>query len=259
MQAVILCGGLGTRLREETEFRPKPMIQIGQHPILWHIMKLYSHHGIRSFVLAAGYKSEIIKHYFLHYEVMDNDVTIELGREKTIEIHRPQVEEQGWKITIADTGEAALKGARLKRAARYLTGDTFMVTYGDGVCDVDLSKLLAFHRAHGRLATVTGIRPTSRFGELTIAGDRVAAFFEKPDADDDFVNGGFFVFERRLLDYLGDDDDCDLEVGPLEKLALEGELMVFRHHGFWACMDTQRDVDHLRHLWASGAAPWKVW
>ncbi|HZL59481.1 MAG TPA: glucose-1-phosphate cytidylyltransferase [Stellaceae bacterium] len=259
MQAVILCGGLGTRLREETEFRPKPMIQIGHRPILWHIMKLYSHHGVHDFILAAGYKSEIIKQYFLHYEVMDNDVTIELGRNKTIEIHHPSVEEQSWRVTIADTGETALKGARLKRVARHITSDAFLVTYGDGVADVDVTKLMAFHRAHGRIATVTGIRPVSRFGELNVQGDRVAAFFEKPASVDDFANGGFFVFQREILDYLRDEDDCDLEIGVLEKLASAGELMVYRHNGFWACMDTQRDVDQLRRLWSSGTAPWKVW
>ena len=259
MQAIILCGGFGTRLREETEFRPKPMIQIGHRPILWHIMKLYSHHGINDFILAAGYKSEVIKQYFLHYEVMDNDVTVELGREKTIKIHRPKVEEESWRVTIADTGETALKGARLKRVARHIVEDTFMVTYGDGVADVDLAKLLAFHRAHGKMATVTGIRPVSRFGELNVQGDRVTAFFEKPASVDDFTNGGFFVFQRKILDYLRDADDCDLEVGALEKLASTGELMIYRHNGFWACMDTQRDVDQLRRLWAYGTAPWKVW
>ncbi len=259
MQVVILCGGLGTRLREETEFRPKPMIQIGHRPILWHIMKLYSCHGVTDFILAAGYKSEIIKQYFLQFEVMDNDVTIELGRDKSVKIYRSPNEEAEWRVTIADTGETALKGARLKRVAKYITSDTFLVTYGDGVSDVDLSKLLAFHRSHGRMATLTGIRPVSRFGELNVVGDRVAAFFEKPASGDDFVNGGFFVFDRKLLELLRDDDECDLEVGTLERLAGEGQLMVYRHHGFWACMDTQRDVDHLRRLWDGGKAPWKVW
>ena len=201
MQVVILCGGVGTRLREETEFRPKPMVNIGTHPILWHIMKYYSHFGCKDFVLALGYKGEMIKNYFCRYEIMNNDVTIELGQPENMCIHHSH-DEAGWKITLADTGEKALKGARLKKVERYITGDTFMMTYGDGVADVDINELLAFHISHGKIATVTGVNPSARFGELKIDGDRVEAFREKPENGDDFISGGFFVFNRQIFNYL---------------------------------------------------------
>jgi len=238
MQVVILCGGAGTRLREETEFRPKPMVNIGSYPILWHIMKYYSQFGCRDFVLALGYKGEMIKNYFCHYELHD---------------------EAGWKITLADTGEKTLKGARLKKVERYITGDTFMMTYGDGIADVNIGELLAFHKAHGKLATVTGINIASRFGELKIDGDSVEKFSEKPQNGEGFINGGFFVFNRKILDYLTKDDSCDLEIGPLEKIAKEGQLMVYKHRGFWACMDTLRDMEYLNRIWETGQAKWKIW
>jgi glucose-1-phosphate cytidylyltransferase len=255
---VILCGGVGTRLREETEFRPKPMVNIGSHPILWHIMKYYSQFGYKDFVLALGYKGDMIKNYFCHYELMNNDVTIELGQPERTCIHYAH-DEAGWKVTLADTGEKALKGARLKKVERYITGDTFMMTYGDGIADVDIGKLLAFHKAHGKMATVTGINPAARFGELKIDGDRVKSFSEKPQDGDGLVNGGFFVFKREIFNYLTTDDLCDLEIGPLEKIAKEGQLMVYKHRGFWACMDTLRDMEYLNKIWSDGKAKWKIW
>lgn len=258
LKVVILCGGVGTRLREETEFRPKPMVNIGAHPIIWHIMKYYSQFGHKDFVLALGYKGETIKNYFCHYELMNNDVTIELGKKDEILIHQSH-EEAGWKITLADTGEKALKGARLKKVERYITGDTFMMTYGDGIADVDINQLLAFHKSHGKMATVTGINPAARFGELKIDGDRVETFSEKPQNGDGLINGGFFVFNRKILDYLTTDDLCDLEIGPLEKIAKEGQLMVYKHLGFWACMDTMRDMEYLNKIWNDGKAKWKIW
>lgn len=258
MKVVILCGGAGTRLREETEFRPKPMVNIGDRPILWHIMKYYSRFGFNDFVLALGYKGEMIKNYFCHYELMNNDVTIKLGQPENICIHHSH-EEAGWTITLADTGEKALKGARLKKVERYVPENTFMMTYGDGIADVDIHALLAFHRSHGRMATVTGINPASRFGELKIEGDRVASFREKPQNGDGLINGGFFVFQREIFKYLTSEDSCDLEVGPLEQIAREGQLMVYKHRGFWACMDTIRDMEYLNRIWDSGTAKWKIW
>jgi len=257
-KVVILCGGIGTRLREETEFRPKPMVNIGEHPILWHIMKYYAQFGYKEFVLALGYKGEMIKNYFCHYEIMNNDVTIELGQPEKTRIHQAH-DEAGWKITLADTGEKALKGARLKRLERYITGDIFMMTYGDGIADVDLVELLAFHKSHGKIATVTGINPAARFGELKIDGNRVDRFYEKSQTEASFVSGGFFVFNRRLLDYLTDEDSCDLEIGPLERIAEEKQLMVYKHRGFWACMDTLRDMEYLNKIWNDGQAKWKIW
>ncbi len=258
MKVVILCGGAGTRLREETEFRPKPMVNIGPYPILWHIMKYYSQFGFKEFVLALGYKGDMIKNYFCHYELMNNDVTIELGQPEKTCIHYAH-DEAGWKITLADTGEKSLKGARLKKVEKYIVGDTFMMTYGDGIADVDIGKLLAFHQAHGKMATVTGINIASRFGELKIDGDSVETFSEKPQDGKGFINGGFFVFSRKILDYLTADDLCDLEVGPLEQIAGEGQLMVYKHKGFWACMDTLRDMEYLNKIWNDGRARWKIW
>lgn len=259
MQVVILCGGLGTRLREETEFRPKPMVNIGPRPILWHIMKHYAHFGIREFVLALGYKGEMIKEYFCHYEIMNNDVTIELGKPDSLCLHESH-QESGWVITLADTGDKALKGARLKRLEKYIKGDIFMATYGDGVSDLDLNALVAFHKSHGKVATLTGVNPAAKFGELKINDNKVEAFFEKPDTSEfRLVNGGFFVFNREIFDYLSADDSCDLEHGTLEDIAQQGELMIYKHLGYWACMDTLRDVEHLNKLWDEGKAAWKRW
>lgn len=259
MQVVILCGGLGTRLREETEFRPKPMVNIGPKPILWHIMKIFASQGHTDFVLALGYKGEMIKDYFCHYELMNNDVTIELGKPESLCLHSAH-DEAGWRITLADTGEKALKGARLKRVERYITDDPFLLTYGDGVADVDLQELVEFHKSHGRIATITGVNPAARFGELKVEGDRILSFHEKPAGPGkSLINGGYMVLDRRIFAYLSDDDQCDLEYGPLERLAAEGQLMVRRHAGFWACMDTLRDTEQLNRLWREGRAGWKVW
>ena len=258
MKVVILCGGLGTRLREETEFRPKPMVEIGGKPILWHTMKIYTHYGYKDFILCLGYKGEIIKEYFYNYELINNDFTIELGDDRDIEIHSDHGE-KGWRITLADTGDKALKGARLKRVEKYIDGDQFMMTYGDGVANIDIHSLLVFHRTHGKLATVTGISPASRFGELKIKGNQVESFSEKPRTSSGLINGGFFVFEKGIFDYLSANDNCDLEIGPLEEIARKGQLMVYKHRGFWACMDTLRDMDYLNKLWSENKAFWKVW
>lgn len=262
MEVVLLCGGLGTRLREETEFRPKPMVNIGSRPILWHIMKIFATQGHTDFVLALGYKGEMIKDYFLNYEAMNNDITLELGRAASTQLHSCH-EECGWKITLASTGEKALKGARLKKVEKYVTGDTFLLTYGDGVANVDLDRLVAFHKAHGKMVTLSGVNPASRFGELKLDGDRVARFHEKPEGpgqgQDKYINGGYMVMNRAIFDRVTEDDFCDLEYGPLERLAEEGDLMVYRHHGFWSCMDTLRDTEYLNKLWAEGRAGWKIW
>jgi glucose-1-phosphate cytidylyltransferase len=258
MKVVILCGGTGTRLKEETEFRPKPMVHIGDRPVLWHIMKTYAHFGHSDFVLALGYKGEMIRNYFCHYELMNNDVTIELGKPEKMRIHQKH-NESGWQITLADTGEKALKGARLKRVEKYIHEDTFMMTYGDGLANVNINEVLNFHHSHGKLATVTGINPASRFGELKIQGNRVDSFSEKPKDSGGLINGGFFVFSKKIFDYLSEDDSCDLEIGPLEKIASEGQLMVYKHAGFWACMDTIRDMEYLNKLWDENNAEWKLW
>ncbi|MEZ5353298.1 MAG: glucose-1-phosphate cytidylyltransferase [Bryobacteraceae bacterium] len=258
MQVVILCGGLGTRLREETEFRPKPMLEIGGRPILWHIMKTYSHYGFRDFVLCLGYRGQMIKEYFLNYEAMTNDFTICLGRQQRLTFHNAH-DEQHFHVTLADTGQDAMTGARLRKASRYLNGDTFLLTYGDGVSDVNVAELIEFHQSHGRLATVTSVAPVSRFGILDLSGEgSVERFVEKPGTGT-WANAGYFVFDRRVLQYLDPGDDCVLERGPLERLASDGQLMAYKHRGFFYPMDTYREYQHLNELWDAGAAPWKVW
>ena len=260
MQVVILCGGLGTRLREETEFRPKPMVDIGDRPILWHVMKIYSYYGYKDFILTLGYKGEMIKDYFCHYEIMNNDVTIELGKPESMHIHNSH-DEVGWKITLAETGKKALKGSRIKQVEKYVQGDTFMLTYGDGVSDIDINKLIEFHHSHGKMVTLTGINPISQFGELKVEGNQVNSFQEKPDHPmrESWFSGGFFVCNRKVFEYLSLDENCDFEFGALEELANEGELMFYKHDGFWACMDTIRDMEYLNKLWQSGDAAWKNW
>jgi glucose-1-phosphate cytidylyltransferase len=258
MKVVIVCGGMGTRLREETEFKPKPMVNIGSRPILWHIMKIYSHYGYNEFILCLGYKGETIKEYFLNYEILNSDFTVELGNGKNVRSHNCH-NEKDWKVTLADTGEFALKGARLKKVEKYVDGDTFMMTYGDGISNVNIKELIEFHQSHGRVATVTGTNYTSRFGELKIKGDRVIKFVEKEEFGTTFVSAGFFVFNRGIFDYLVEDDRCDLEIGPLERIAEAGELAVYKHRGFWAPMDTLRDMDYLNALWNQNRAVWKIW
>lgn len=257
MKVVILCGGLGTRLRDETEFRPKPMVEIGGRPMLWHIMKIYARFGYTEFILALGYKGEVIRQYFLDYDRWTRDVTVRLGAEPKLTFHGPAAEP--WTVTLVDTGANAMTGTRVKRIERFIPDDTFMLTYGDGVADVDLDGLLAFHRRHGRLATVTGVRPASRFGELLTQGTQVVEFSEKPSTTGSgYINGGFFVFDRGVFNYVSDDDGCVLERDPLERLAKDAQLEVFRHDGYWQCMDTPRDLQHLHEAWQRGA-PWKVW
>ncbi len=257
MKVVILCGGMGTRLREETEIRPKPMVEIGGRPILWHIMRTFAHHGYRDFVLCLGYKGEQIKQFFCNYEALTHDVTVDLGTGR-LTVHGRE-DRADWRVTLADTGLEAKTGARVKRAQPYVDSDLFMLTYGDGLTDLDLGRLEAFHRGHGRMGTVTGVFPPSRYGELNIVGDRVLTFREKPDTAAGLISGGYFVFSRRFFDYLRADDDCVLEREPLERLAKDGELMVHTHRGFWQCMDTPRDLEYLKELWAAGAPPWRVW
>ena len=258
MQAFILCGGMGTRLREETDRKPKPMVEIGGRPLLWHLMKWYASHGVNDFVLCLGYRGASIKEYFLDYEAIHSDFTVQLGQPGSVRYHRPHGE-SAWKVTLADTGLETMTGGRLARAARYLDGDTFLLTYGDGLADVDLPALLAFHRSHGKAATVTGVRPQSRFGELILDGSRVQEFSEKPLVGQGNINGGFFVMERRFLQYVSTDGGCVLEREPLERAAGDGELMMYDHAGFWQCMDTWRDMQLLQKIWESGSAPWKTW
>ena len=261
MKAIILCGGMGTRLREHTETRPKPMVEIGGYPILWHIMKLYAHHGIKEFILCLGYKSHVIKEYFLNYEALSSDFTIELGKSHQIMYHRATQIEENWKVTLVETGESANTGARVKRASKYLdaTDKDFAVTYGDGVSDVDLTKALAFHRSHDGLATLTGVRPPSRFGEIDVNGKTVVSFSEKPQVGQGLINGGFLFFKREFLSLLSDDPQCSLERGPMERCAEQRQLYLYEHSGYWQCMDTYRDWDSLERQWQSGTAPWKVW
>ncbi|MFB3923203.1 MAG: glucose-1-phosphate cytidylyltransferase [Terriglobia bacterium] len=257
MPVVVLCGGMGTRLREETEYRPKPMVEIGGRPILWHIMKIYGHYGFKRFILCLGYKGHVIKQYFLNYKAFSCDITIRLGREDGLILHGNGPTED-WMITLADTGENTLTGARVKRIEPYVESDTFMLTYGDGVADIDVRRLVQFHRSHGRIGTVTGVRPYSRFGELVIQDGQVRQFSEKPQVAEGTVNGGFFVFNRRFFDYLSSEDSCVLEQQPLENLARDGQLMVYYHEGFWQCMDTYRDFLALNELWRKDPA-WRVW
>jgi glucose-1-phosphate cytidylyltransferase len=257
MKVVILCGGLGTRLREETEFRPKPMVEVGGRPILWHIMKIYARYGFHDFVVCLGYRGNMIKEYFLNYEAMNNDFTICLGRKHSIRFNDDHGE-QDFTVTLANTGLDTMTGGRIAAVRKYIDGDTFMVTYGDGLADVNIRRLLEFHQSHGRLATVTSVRPFSRFGVLNIADEgKVESFAEKPQADG-WVSAGYFIFNRRVIDYIGG-PDCIMEREPMERLARDGELMTYRHTGFFYAMDTYREYEALNQMWAGGKAPWKVW
>ena len=259
MKVIILCGGQGTRLREETEFRPKPLVTVGERPILWHIMKTYSHAGLREFVLCLGYRGNMIKEYFLNYEAMNNDFTICLGRGNSIEYHDEHTE-QDFRVSLAETGPETMTGGRLKRVRRYVEDDTFLMTYGDGLSDIDIRALLAFHHSHGKIGTVSTVRPTSRFGILDLEENgQVSRFAEKPQASG-WASAGYFVFNRKIFDYLeGESDDCVLERRPLERLAADGQLMAYRHEGFFFAMDTFREYQYLNELWNTGKAPWKVW
>jgi len=254
----ILCGGLGTRLREETELRPKPMVPIGSHPILWHIMRSYSHYGFKSFVLCLGYKAEVIKSYFLNYPTLNSDFTIELNT-NNVTVHKID-HEQDWTVTLADTGPLTMTGARVARAAASYLGnaDHFAVTYGDGVTDANLLDEFELHLKQGRVATVLGVNPPSRFGELKLNHDEVVEFAEKPDLTETWINGGYFFFKRDVLRYLSQDEGCVLERDPLVALARDRQLSICKHRGFWYAMDTQRDREYLEELWKSGKAPWGV-
>ncbi len=255
VKTVILCGGLGTRLSEETGSRPKPMVEIGGKPVLWHIMKLYAAYGFGEFALALGYKGEIIKDYFVNYRYRHTSLTVDL-RTAAMEILDGHADE--WRVHLVDTGAETQTGGRVRRLKPLLGNQTFMLTYGDGVAAIDLRDLLAFHRRHGKLATVTAVRPPARFGGLRFDGDLVTEFIEKPQIGEGWINGGFFVFEPQVLDYIAGDSTV-LEREPLERLAAERQLVAYRHEGFWQCMDTLRDVRLLDSLWAEDKAPWKAW
>jgi glucose-1-phosphate cytidylyltransferase len=251
---VILCGGMGMRLKEETEFRPKPLVEIGDRPILWHIMQSYAADDFERFVLCLGFRGDAIKSYFVNYHLTAGDVEVTLGGKPQVRVLGNDLFED-WQITLADTGLKTMTGGRIKRIQKYIDTDYFMLTYGDAVSDVDISQLYDFHRRHGRIGTVTGVRPPSRFGELEVDGGRVTCFAEKP-VQGGLINGGFFVFDRRIFDYVSVQENCVFEQEPLERLASDGELMVYRHDGFWQCMDTMRDVMLLRALEETGERPW---
>jgi glucose-1-phosphate cytidylyltransferase len=256
MKAVILAGGLGTRLSEETSTRPKPMVEIGGKPILWHIMKMYSQHGVNDFVICCGYKGYVIKEYFNNYFLHMSDITFDM-RNNRMEVHQKRAEP--WNITLVDTGDDSMTGGRLRRVAEYVReDDAFCFTYGDGVSDVDISASIEFHKSHGKAATLTATFPPGRFGALDIADNQVKRFMEKPKGDGGMINGGFFVLSPRVLDHL-ENDSTVWEQQPLQRLATSGELMAFEHHGFWQPMDTLRDKTYLEELWVAGNAPWKTW
>lgn len=254
MKVVLLAGGTGSRLAEETETKPKPMVEIGQRPILWHIMKHFGHFGFDEFVVALGYKGDHIKKYFSDYAALAGNVTVNLATGRT---HADNAQTEDWLIDLVETGATTNTGGRVKRCARYLTS-TFLLTYGDGVSDVDLAKLVAFHREHGKLCTVTAVRPPARFGHLEFNGDQITSFSEKPQLGEGWINGGFMVCEPEVLDYI-DGDDVNLAHAPLENLAKDGQLMAYKHQGFWQCMDTLRDRELLESFWTSGTVPWRLW
>ncbi|MEE4382490.1 MAG: glucose-1-phosphate cytidylyltransferase [Pseudomonadales bacterium] len=255
MKVAILAGGAGTRLAEETSVRPKPMVEIGGKPILWHIMKHYSHHGFDEFVIALGYLGDYIRRWMADYAMLGTNMTVRTG---TGEVIRHEVEAADWTVDLVDTGAATLTGGRVKRLGPWLGNETFMLTWGDGVSNVDLGALLAFHRSHGRLATVTAVRPPARYGYMEFEGHRVSRFTEKPQTAEGWINGAFFVLEPEVLDYI-DGDDVMFEHAPMERLAADGQLMAYKHDAFWQCMDTLREKQILQRLWDSGCAPWKTW
>lgn len=257
MKAVILAGGFGTRISEESQFKPKPMIEIGEMPIIWHIMKLYSAYGINEFVICAGYKQHVIKEWFADYFLHTSDITFDFTQDDKIIVHNKRAEQ--WKVTVVDTGLHTMTGGRLKRVKNYIGDEPFFMTYGDGVADVNINALLDFHKSHGRLATMTAVKPDSRFGVLDLSeNDEVKAFREKSAVDSGYINAGFMVLSPKVLDYVKD-DSIMFEREPMEKLAEENQLMCYKHNGFWQCMDTLRDKEKLEKLWAENNAPWKVW
>jgi len=257
-KVVILCGGKGTRLREETEIRPKPLVEVGRRPILWHIMQIYARYGYDEFVLCLGYKGAMIKEYFYNYHLLMNDFTVKLDNENEVTYHNSSGK-VNWKVTLVDTGLDTLKGGRIKRIEKFIEGDLFLLTYGDGLADVNIDKVVDFHKKHGKIGTLTGVRPPSRFGDVIVEGEKVLSFTEKPQASGGLINGGFFVFSREIFDHLSYDEKCDFEIGVLEKLAKEDKLRVYEHKGSWECMDTFRETAHLNELWNNGKAFWKTW
>ena len=257
MKAVLLAGGFGPRISEDSQFKPKPMIEIGSMPILWHIMKLYSHYGVNEFIICAGYKQHVIKEWFADYFLHTSDVTFDFTQDDKIIIHNKRAEQ--WKVTVVDTGLHTMTGGRLKRVKSFIGDEPFFMTYGDGVSDVDIAKLYEFHKSHGKLATMSAIKPESRFGVLDLnENNEVDAFREKSAVDSGYINAGFMVLDPKVLDYVAD-DTIMFEREPMEKLAEDRELMCFKHHGFWQCMDTLRDKEKLEKMWAKNNAPWKVW
>jgi glucose-1-phosphate cytidylyltransferase len=257
MKVVIFCGGLGTRLREETEFRPKPMVPVGERPILWHIMKIYASFGHKDFVLCLGYKGDVIKEYFRNYHWNTSDVTLKLGPKPQIKYHN-QHDEEDWTVTLIDTGLNTQTGGRLKRVLPFVKDDTFLLTYGDGVTNSDVNKSIAFHKKQKKIITITAVQPAGRFGDLEISGATVTAFKEKAEKQPAYINGGFFVVDKHIGKYLTD-DKCVLEQEPLNRLAKEGQIAAYQHPGFWQCMDTYREQQMLTKMWESGDAAWKVW
>ena len=255
MKVGILAGGYGSRLAEETEIKPKPMVEIGGNPILWHIMKIYAHYGLKDFAIGLGYKGHVIKKYMVDYSSLNSNLTVNLGNGQ---VDRHGGEIQDWTIDLIDTGLRTMTGGRIKRLIPYMGNETFMMTWGDGVADIDIQDLLAFHRAHGKLATLTAVRPPARYGHLEFEGDRIKQFTEKPQTAEGWINGAFFVLEPEVYDYI-DGDETQFEKEPLERLADEGQLMAYRHDGYWQCMDTLREKYILEDLWSSGSAPWKLW
>ena len=257
-EVVILCGGKGTRLSEETENKPKPMVEIGGRPILWHIMKIYAHYGFKRFILALGYKGDYIKKYFYDFRITSSDFTLQMHPDHSPKIHSI-IGDYEWEITFVDTGLETLKGGRIKRVEKHIKSDNFLLTYGDGVADIDINKLFDFHSHHKGIGTLTAVRPPSRFGEINLSGDHVVSFEEKPQLGTGFINGGFFVFKKDFFDYVTPDVNCDFEFGPLQKIAQDGQLYAFKHSGFWQCMDNVREKDYLNKLWDENRAGWKVW
>ncbi len=259
MKTVILAGGLGTRISEESHLKPKPMVTIGEQPILWHIMKLYSHYGFHDFVICCGYKGYVIKEYFADYYLHRSDVTFDFSAGNRMTVHENVAEP--WRVTLVDTGLNTQTGARIKRVQKYIGDEPFLLTYGDGVSDVDLNAVLERHRSSGKVVTLTGVQPGGRFGVLDLdeEGTAVSGFREKAKEDGGWINGGFMVMEPEIFDYLSPEEGCVLERGPMEALARDGKLGIYKHNGFWQCMDTQRDRIQLENLWQSGAAPWEVW
>jgi len=256
---VILCGGKGTRMREETEHRPKPLVNIGTKPILWHIMMIYGSYSYKNFILTLGYKGELIKRYFYDYFIMTSNFTIDFSRKNEIKYHKAGNLKIDWKVTLVDTGLETLKGARIKRIEKFINTPYFLLTYGDGVSDVNIDRLVDFHKKHGKIGTLTGVKPPSRFGDIVVKNGQVVKFSEKAQTSHGLINGGFFIFNREIFEYLSDDDQCDFEYGTLEKLAKDGQLMTYEHQGQWECMDNIRDIEHLNKTWKDNKAFWKIW